>query len=94
MDVHGFVVFVAGILVNESRTKTLDLYTSTRLLLDIFDKHTLHEDESRIKRPYIRHTEGPTTLARTLKFLIVSIPTGIFSSGHLRYTNVNQTVVG
>ena len=51
MDVHGFVVFVAGVLVNESRTKTLDLYTSTRLLLDIFDKHTLHENESRTKRP-------------------------------------------
>ena len=29
-------------------------------------------------------TCGPTTLARTLKFLMVSIPTGIFSSGHFR----------
>ena len=38
---HGLIVFVASVLVDESRTETLDLYTSTSLLLDILDKHTL-----------------------------------------------------
>lgn len=38
---HGLIVFVASVLVNESRTETFDLHTSTSLLLDILDKHTL-----------------------------------------------------
>ena len=38
---HGLIVFVASVLVNESRTDTLNLHTSTSLLLDILDEHTL-----------------------------------------------------
>ncbi len=42
VDEHGLVVLVAGVLVNESRTLTLDLHTSTCLLLDVLDEHTLY----------------------------------------------------
>ena len=44
-----------------------------------------------VERLEIGRTDGPTTLARTLKFRMVSIPTGIFSSGHLRCTRVGQS---
>lgn len=41
VDVHRLIVLMAGLLVNESRAKTLDLHTGTCFLLDILDKHTL-----------------------------------------------------
>ena len=86
---HGLIVFVASVLVNESGTQALDLHTSTCLRLNVLDKHTLRwrlseRTLARARQMAYELTEGPTTFARTLKFLIVSIPTGIFSSGHLR----------
>ena len=91
---HRLVMLLAGLLVHEARTLPLDLHTRARLLLDVLDKHTLRWQLSertlaRARQMAYELTEGPTTFARTLKFLIVSIPTGIFSSGHLRCSPVS-----
>ena len=47
-----------------------------------------------VLRRWVTRTCGPTTLARTLKFRIVSSPTGNFSSGHFRYTKVSEESAG
>lgn len=87
VDVNGVLSLAAGVRLDEARTETLDLHTSLGLLLDVLDEKSLHRrspesapqsSESRRRKL----TPGPTTLARTLKFLRGSISMKTFSSGH------------
>jgi hypothetical protein len=48
MDVHGFRVFQAGILVDEARADTLDLHTRARLLLNVLDERTLRRRQKKV----------------------------------------------
>lgn len=41
VDVHGFIVLLSGLLIDEAGTDTLDLNTGTGFLLNVLDKHTL-----------------------------------------------------
>lgn len=85
MNVHRFVSFSPRLLVHETGTDTLDLYPRLCLLLNIFHKNALFPCQHRtICTEGLVITDGPTTLALTLKFRIDSRPTGSFSSGHLR----------
>ena|ERR1700722_3061587 len=83
MDVHRLVGFASGFLVHKARSLTFNLNAGASFLLDVFNEHALVSDVSLLGECIQGElTDGPTTLARTLKFLMVSSPTGIFSSGH------------
>jgi hypothetical protein len=41
VDMHWLIGFATCFLVDETWAETFDLYTSARLLLDVFDEHSL-----------------------------------------------------
>jgi hypothetical protein len=90
---HRLLGLPSRIVLDEPRSKTFDLHSGARLGLNVFHKHSLSDhvgrslvsQEQRGLMDESGHdvlTPGPTTLALTLKFLILSSPIGNFSSGH------------
>ena len=43
MDMHGLIAFATRFLVDKSRTHAFDLNTSSCLLLNVLDEHTLRQ---------------------------------------------------
>ena len=41
MNVHRLIMLLARLLIDETRTNTLDLDSSSRFLLDVLHEHTL-----------------------------------------------------
>lgn len=59
VDVHRLVVLMSSVLVDEAGTETLNLHPSVRLLLDVFDKHTLMKPWSEQNQDPRRHHHLP-----------------------------------